>query len=159
VAGAAVTWTVQAGGGAVDAATSTTDAEGNAVVHWTLGTVAGADTLIGTSVDGATSIITATAVAGPATAVTIVSGDAQSVSAGAVAQPLVVKVADQYGNGVAGATVTWSVSGLTLDNTTTTTDAAGLAQVVPTMSGTSGAYTITASVTGFAPVTFTETES
>jgi Bacterial Ig-like domain (group 1) len=159
VAGAAVTWTVLSGGGSVDAATSTTDASGDAVVHWTLGTVPGADTLIATSNNSATSIITAMAVPGAATTVSEVSGDAQSVTAGTAAAPLVVKALDQYGNAVPGATVSWAVSGgLTIDNSTTTTDASGLSQVVLTMSGSPGTYTVTASVAGLAPVTFTEVE-
>jgi Big-like domain-containing protein len=160
VAGAAVTFKVQSGGGLLDATTSTTNADGDAIAHWTLGTVAGSDTLIATTSDGAaTSIITATALPGPAAKIDMVSGDAQSVSAGAAAAPLIVKVVDQYGNGVSGATVTWAVSGgLSLDSTTTATDGTGLAQVVPTMSGTAGTYTVTASATGLAPVTFSETE-
>ncbi|MEO8563884.1 MAG: Ig-like domain-containing protein [bacterium] len=159
LAGAVVSWGVRSGGGSVDAATSTTDASGDAVVHWTLGTVAGADTLIGTTSTGATSIITATAVAGPATTVSLVGGDGQTVSAGSAATPLIIKAVDQFGNGVSGAAVTWTVSGTqTLDNSTTTTDAGGQSQVVLTMSGTPGTYTITASLDGLAPVMFTEIE-
>ena len=157
VAGANITWKVQSGGGSVDAATSTTDANGAAIVHWTLGTTAGADTLIATTADSATSIITATAVAGPVANLTAVSGNAQDVAAGAAAAPLVVEAVDQYGNPVAGATVTWSVSGGgTVDNATTTTDGSGKAQVVLTMGATPGTLTVTANVGNLAPVTFTE---
>jgi len=159
VSGANITWRVLSGVGSIDAATSATDANGAAIVHWTLGTVAGADTLIATSADSATSIITASAVAGPVATVTEVSGDAQDVAAGAAPAPLVVKAVDQYGNPVAGATVAWSTNGGgTVDNSTTTTDASGLAQVVLTMGSTPAAFTVTAHVGGLAPVTFTERE-
>jgi len=159
VSGANVTWTVLAGGGTIDAATSTTDASGNAVVHWKLGTTAGADTLIATTADSATSIITATAVAGPAVSVSLVSGDAQDVSGGAAAAPLVVKAVDAYGNPVSGATVSWSTSnGGSIDNASTTTDDKGLSQVVLTMGSGAGTYTVTATVAGLTPVTFTERE-
>jgi adhesin/invasin len=159
VSGAAVTWKVLAGGGSVDAASSTTDASGNAVVHWTLGTKAGADTLIGTTADSATSIITAVAVPDVAASIVLVSGDAQDLSAGAAPAPLVVMAVDKYGNMVPGATISWSTSaGATVDSSTTTTNSDGLAQVTPTIAGTPGTYTITASVPGVAPVTFTERE-
>jgi adhesin/invasin len=159
VAGATIKWTVQSGGGSIDAATSTTDANGTAVVHWTLGTTAGPDSLIATTADSATSIITAIAVPDVPATISMVSGDAQDIAAGAAPVPLVVKAVDKYGNVVPGATVTWTSSGgVAVDNATTTTDNTGLAQVKLTMSGTPGTYTITASVPGLAPVTFTERE-
>lgn len=159
VTGAAVTFKVQSGGGSIDAATGTTDASGNAVVHWTLGTVAGPDTLIATTSDSATSIITATAVADAPASIVEVSGDAQDLAAGAAPAALVVKAVDKYGNVVPGATVTWTASaGVTVDSSTTTTDVGGLARVVPTVAAVPGTYTITASVPGIAPVIFTERE-
>jgi adhesin/invasin len=157
VAGANVTWKVLAGGGTLDAATSTTDPSGNAVVHWTLGTKAGADTLIGTTADSATSIITAVAVPDVPASITVVSGDAQDIAAGAAPEALVVKAVDKYGNVVPGATVTWTASGgVTVDSSTTTTDSDGIAKVTPTITGAPGTYTVSASVPGVAPVTFTE---
>ena len=157
--GRVVSWKVESGGGSIDAATSTTDANGDAVVHWTLGTVAGPDTLIATTADSATSIITATAIAGPAAALKEVSGDAQDIAAGATPAPLVVKVVDQYGNVVPGATIAWSVTGgAAIDNTSTITDAGGLAQVTLTSIAAPGTFTVTASAAGVAPVMFTERE-
>jgi len=159
VAGEAVTWTVLAGGGTVDAATSTTDPNGDAVAHWTLGTVAGSDTLIATTRDGTTSLITATAVAGPVTSIAAVSGSAQVIAAGATPAPIVVKATDKYGNPVLGTKISWSVStGGALDSTTTTTDDKGLATVTLTSLAAPGTYTITASAPGLAPVTITVRE-
>jgi adhesin/invasin len=156
VPGEVVTWKVQAGGGSVDATTSTTDANGEAIVHWTLGTVAGADTLIGTTGDGTTSIIAATALADAVASITPVSGNAQDIAPGATPDPIVVKATDKYGNVVPGATITWSVSnGGALDNTTTTTDDKGLAKVTLTSLAAPGTYTITASAPGLAPITIT----
>lgn len=45
VSGRTVTWSVTAGGGSVDPASSTTDASGNASTTWTLGPSAGANTV------------------------------------------------------------------------------------------------------------------
>lgn len=157
VAGATVTWKVLAGGGSLDAATSTTDPTGNAVVQWTLGTKAGADTLIGTTADSATSIITAIAVPDVPASITVVSGDGQDIASGTTPVPLVVKAVDKYGNVVPGATVTWTASGgVTIGSSATTTDTGGLAQLTPTIAGAPGTYTVTASMPGVAPVTFTE---
>ena len=107
VAGVLVTWAIQSGGGSTSVATTKTDADGTATVAWTLGTIAGTDSLIA-SVDGATAIaLFATANAGPAVALVKVSGDQQTVAAGSASQPLVVKAVDAYGNAVAGVTVAW----------------------------------------------------
>jgi hypothetical protein len=46
IAGQTVTWTVISGGGAVNATSSTTDSNGIASVVWTLGPVAGTDSLL-----------------------------------------------------------------------------------------------------------------
>ena len=70
---------------------------------------------------------------GSATGVIIVSGNEQSgVPGTALAQPLVVQVNDASGNPVAGAPVTWVVTGGggTLDPATSTTDATGRASSV-----------------------------
>ena len=61
LANAVVSWTVVSGGGSVSAATSLTDASGNASVTWTMGPTAGADSLKAAIASGASVIITATA--------------------------------------------------------------------------------------------------
>ena len=111
VAGADVTFAVASGGGSVTGASVTTDEAGLAEVgSWTLGTVAGANTLTA-SVAGLIDVtFTATGVAGAAAALQIAAGDGQSAVAGSdVAIPPEVTAVDVHGNGVAGVSVTFSV--------------------------------------------------
>jgi adhesin/invasin len=152
---AVVTWTPAANSGSVSSVTSTSDINGDASITWTLGTAAGSDTLVASLANGATATITADAVAGAFNNLTLVSGDNQTVAAGAATQPMIVRAVDANGNPVAGALVTWaSTGGGTLSATSTTTDATGSAQVTLTTSANPGAYTVTAS-SGAAPsITF-----
>ncbi len=153
-----VSWNIASGGGTVDSTTSTTDASGNASVQWTLGTKAGADSLLASIAVGATTMISATANAGNAAAVTLVSGDAQSIVSGSASQPLVVKVTDQFGNVVAGSVINWTVAGGgTLSGTSSTTDANGLAQIGLTTDASPAVYTVTATGAAGTPVSFTVT--
>ena len=129
VAGAFVAWTVQSGGGSISVTSSSTDSLGVASVSWTLGTVAGADTLTAT-VSGLTPLmILATANPGAVASLVKVSGDAQVVPAGTTAAPFVVKAEDAYGNAVPGVTVNWiTQNGGELSATFTVTGNDGLAQ-------------------------------
>lgn len=157
VVNAVVSWTVLTGGGAVSAPTSLTDANGNASVTWTLGPAAGANSLRASIVSGASVTITATATAAPPVALSLVSGNNQSVATGGASAPMVVQVLDQNGNPVAGAIVTWATTAGTLAATTSTTDANGQAAMVLT-SVAAGAATVTANSAGAAaPVAFTIT--
>lgn len=71
-------------------------------------------------------------------------------------QPLVVEVLDAQNNPVANVPVSWSVSGAaTLSAASTPTGTNGRAQVSVTAGATAGTITVTASVAGFTPVTFT----
>src|SRR5262252_5575968 len=79
---AVVTWTVESGGGSVATPTTSTDASGNATVVWTLGTVAGLDSLKASIPSGAAAFITATATAGSPSAIQIKSGGTQTITAG-----------------------------------------------------------------------------
>jgi adhesin/invasin len=139
----------------VSAPTSTSNATGDATIVWTLGATAGENTARAFLANGQSVTFTATGVAGAFASLAMVSGDAQTVTAGAATQPLVVRAVDANGNAVAGVTVTWtSTGGGTLDQTTTTTDAAGMAQVVLTTSAIPGAYTVTATSGAATPITF-----
>jgi adhesin/invasin len=158
LAGATVNWAVTAGGGTVASATSVTDATGTATVVWTLGTTVGTDSLMASIAGGADAIITATAKAGAASAVHVTSADTLTVTAGATTAPLVVKVVDQFGNPISGATVTWAVTGGgTLSAATSTTDATGSTQVTLATAAAPGSYTVTATSGTLTPVTFTIT--
>ncbi|HEX6085805.1 MAG TPA: autotransporter domain-containing protein [Thermoanaerobaculia bacterium] len=93
----------------------------------------------------------------PAAAVGIVSGNNQSARLGQqLAQPLVVRVTNSVGEPVSGVTVTWSVTGgaAQLSSTTSVTGADGRATTNVTVNSV-GPITITASVAGLAPATFT----
>ena len=155
-ANATVTWTVTAGGGSVASPTSVTDATGTATVAFTLGSTVGVDSLEASIAGGESAFITATATAGPATAMQIMSGGTQSVAAGSTTAPLVVKLADQFGNPVPNATVTWAVAGGgTLSATTSTTDATGTTQTTLTTDAAPANYSVTATTGSLTPVTFT----
>jgi hypothetical protein len=95
----------------------------------------------------------------PAT-ITISSGDGQTGTVStALANPIVVVVEDEDGDVVAGATVTWAVASGdgTLSGVTGTTGSDGTAQVTWTLGPTAGTNTVTATVSGLTPVTFTAT--
>src|SRR5438067_5894189 len=94
-----------------------------------------------------------------ATTITVTSGDAQTIVAGAAAStPLSVKVVDASGAPMSGVTVTWTLasgSG-TLSAATSTTDANGVATVTYTAGLTAGTATVTATAGALTPITFTE---
>ena len=89
--------------------------------------------------------------AAPPAAVVKISGEPQSAQVGtALPNPLVVQVNRAEGTAIAGATVTFAVTGgsATLTPTTAVTNASGQAQVSVTLGTTSGTATISASVAG-----------
>jgi hypothetical protein len=90
-----------------------------------------------------------------------VSGSGQSaIVASKLATPLTVKAIDPYsGTGFAGVTVTFSdgAKGGIFNPATVVTDSTGTASTSYTLPTKSGSYTVTASATGYAPGSFTET--
>jgi adhesin/invasin len=163
VGGVAVTFVVSAGSGAVTGTPATTNANGVAAVgSWTLGSIAGTNTLSATSsaVAGVTIAFTATGVIGPAATIDVNTGNGQSAIAGtAVATPPSVIVADAAGNPVSGVTVTFAVEsgGGSATGLVAVTDASGIATVGSWTLGTAlGANTLTASSGNLtrSPVTF-----
>ena len=98
--------------------------------------------------------------AGAATTLALLSGGGQFAAPGtALAQPVVVKVTDAFGNGVSGRAVTFAVAtgGGSLGTTSTTTDATGAASTTWTLGAVGGTQSITATSTGLAgsPLTIT----
>ena len=151
-----------ASGGSLDPASAVTNASGQASATWTLGTTAGSQTATATvsGASGSPVTFTATANADEAAALSEDSGNGQTgVINSALAQPLQVMVADQFGNGVSGINVTWTASGGTLSSGAVPTDASGISAVTLTLGGTAGPVTATAAVEGLtgSPVTFNET--
>jgi adhesin/invasin len=110
VEGATVTWAVTGGGGEVVPATSRTDAQGRARTGWTMGTVPGA-AQASAMVDQGALAFSATAVPGPPAAVQPVAGSGQTATRGtALADSLVARVVDRYGNRVPNTWVRWRVT-------------------------------------------------
>ena len=157
-AGATVSFTTT--GGTLSTASATTGANGQASTSLTLPNTAGEYTVTA-SVSGLTDVtFTATASAVPlvATTLEIVSGDSQSgVVSTALANDLVVRVLDQNNNAFSGSTVTFSTTGGTLSETSVVTGADGQASTSLTLPAMEGNYTVTASVSGLADVTFSAT--
>lgn len=153
--GAPVTWTVIDNAGFVSSTVSSSDANGLATTIWTLGNLAGVDSVQASIGTGVPVTFIATVKAGAFASLNLVSGNTQSVTAGATTQPLVVRAVDQFGNAVSGVPITWTTTGGgTLSAASSTTDASGQAQVTLTTNGTAGAYTVVASSGTATPVTF-----
>lgn len=161
--GTTVVWSAAAGG-SVAPASAVTDASGIATGTWTLGHTAGAQAANAT-VSGATGspvAFSATGIAGAAAAIAVHGGNNQTGAAGSsFATPLQVLTTDQFGNPVAGVTVTWAVTngGGSVAPTTSVSNAQGVASTTQTLPATAGTVTVTASAAGLAgsPQTFTST--
>jgi len=159
----AVSFQVTAGAATLSAASANTASDGQAQVTVTLGTTAGAVTVTA-SVSGIATPVTfsLTVVAGVPAALTVVSGTPQSGTVGTVlASPLVVKVADSYGNPVSTQAVSFLVTagGGTLGAVSVMTAANGQAQTTWTP-GAAGTNTVSAWLPAFPSipaVTFTAT--
>lgn len=154
--------TVNGAGSALVPDTGRTDATGQASARWVLGGTAGGQTVEARVVGYAlTTSFTAQAAPGAPATLALVSGDNQTGVAGtALADSLVVAVEDQYGNGVAGVTVSWTVSGGgSVSAATTPTDANGRAAVQRVLGASAGTQNTLAAVAGVngSPVTFTHT--
>jgi adhesin/invasin len=164
VAGTAVTFAVTGGGGQITGSTPVSNASGVAAVgSWTLGPVAGLNTLSATSggLNGSPVSFTATGNPGNATDIALNAGNNQSGTVNtALAAPYVVKVTDVNGNPVQGVTVGWSVTGGgSMNPASSLTDAAGLASSTRTLGTTAGTQSASATVAGLngSPVGFTAT--
>jgi adhesin/invasin len=160
VVGAAVSWVVTAGGGRLEPATSTTDADGRASTGWFLGPSVGVNSAQAVVSGVGTATFGATAAAGSASQLQIVSGNDQTAAAGQqLPAELVVRAADAAGNPVAGAAVQWRVQsgGGSAAPASSTTDANGQAGTRWTLGSAAGANTLEATVAGVGAVTFRAT--
>lgn len=165
VAGVTVSFAVASGGGSVGQSSAATDASGEATPgSWSLGQAPGENTLTA-SVSGtspASVTFSATAMTGAPAQLTKVAGDNQhAVTQANVATRPSVRVADQFGNPVAGAAVTFSVTagGGTVTGGSQVTGADGTATLGNWTLGSVGVNTVTVIVTGATvpPVVFTAT--
>lgn len=162
VAGVPVTFAITGAGATLTVTSVATDAQGDALTSVQLGHVAGVVTVTATAQGIAQDVtLQATGIADAPVNFTITGGNNESETHGQqLPDPLVVKVTDQYGNGVSGATVTWVASGGTLNAGTSRTDANGSASILLTLPAAPGAVTVTASIllnSGSAMLTFNET--
>jgi VCBS repeat-containing protein len=110
VGGVEVTWDV-GGGGSISPASVTTDAQGLAAAERVLGNTAGTQTASASSTGLTPVAFTQRAEAANPTALLLISGDGQTGQAGApLADPLVVRLVDDNGNGVGNKAITWVVA-------------------------------------------------
>lgn len=120
--------------GAAGPVTKNTDAGGQAEIAMTLDTKAGTNTVEASAAGASSVTFSETGVAGAASQFVMVSGNNQTAHpADLLATPLVTSVQDQYGNGILGYNVTFSVTRGGADGAAVQevqpvqTDAAGLA--------------------------------
>lgn len=148
MAGVAVMFAPSPSAGSVSGAQVSTDSTGSAQVVWTLGTVAGADSMMVTVGTLSPVSVVATATPDAPAALAIVAGNDQNAPVDStLSTALAVKVSDQYGNPVPNVTVQWSDdAGGTLAASTTVTDANGIAQVKYTLGPTAGPEDVIATV-------------
>jgi adhesin/invasin len=161
VAGATVAFTPLAGSAAPE--TATTDADGLALTQWTLGAATGPQEL-GAAVPGSSPPLSvqfsATASAGAARGLIIVSGNGQLAPAGTVLPlPLVVRLLDGSGNPISGGAVSWVVGqgGGSVEPGTSATGADGSASARWTLGRGLGTNTLSAVVSGVGTVQFSAT--
>ena len=157
-AGAIVHFNVTRRGGSLSTAATATDTNGRAFTTLTLGNWPGVNSIDATVTGLDPVTFTATGLAVPKT-LTKISGDEQTGVLGAsLSEPFVVSVLDRNRAPVSGVPVTFAViSGEgTLSATTASTDENGRAASILTL-GLRGANTVSVSVHGLDPVTFTAT--
>jgi hypothetical protein len=149
-----VRWTVD-DGGVVEALAARTDSLGVVRAHWTLAKKTGTQKLraqVGVG-SGARSIppvtISALALAGAPAGVIVVSGDTQRGAAGsALTKPILIRVVDVDGSGVADAALTLVPSSGSVPDSALTTDAHGMARVRWTMGRLAGEHSLAVRVEG-----------
>lgn len=153
--GRTVAFTVVQGGGVVAAGSAITDAEGVARDTWTLGVSAADSQAVEVRVADVPGrpavIVRATARAGAPTQM-VLAGAGQNGTVGRpLADSLLVRVVDRFGNGVPGVTVTFAVpsAGGTLSPSTDVTSATGHARSRWTLGGTPGSYAVTVTAGAF----------
>jgi Leishmanolysin/Bacterial Ig-like domain (group 1) len=129
--GVGITVAVTAGGGTLSGIpTSTLAGAPTPIGTWTLGKTAGLNTVTVTVGNLTPLVLSVTGVAGPPASVAISGGNGQAAFAGTtLANPLAAQVRDQFNNAVAGALVTFAVTGGggSITPATVTSDANGKA--------------------------------
>jgi hypothetical protein len=160
--GVTVTFAVTAGGGSATGTSALSDSLGLAAVgSWTLGTLAGADTLTASATGLPRLTFQVIGMAGAPATVAKSAGDNQTANVRSPVDTMpAVVVRDAYGNPAPGVTVTFSVaSGAgAVAGAAPVTDGTGNARVARwTLGPAAGTNTLDAAVPALTPVTFTAT--
>jgi hypothetical protein len=159
----AVRFDVTGGGGSLSTSEATTDAGGQASTVLTLGSMAGPVHLVTASVVGRSTTnaeFTVTGLPGPPVGLELVAGDQQRQPVEtALPEDLVVKVTDDYGNGVPDQMVTFAVTagGGSVNPASAMTDANGEAAATWTLGSALGSQDAQAAAPGLtgSPIAFT----
>ena len=129
--GIPITVTISGGGGTLRSAPTRSAANGpTSVGQWTLGTRSGRNAVTITSGSLPALTIEVSALPGPAVSLVVGAGDSQRAPAGdRLVQPISAKVLDQFGNGVPGNAVAFTVSrgGGTISGSSAVSDDDGVA--------------------------------
>jgi hypothetical protein len=152
LAGVTVSWAIPVGTGTLAAMSGVTTSGGTTSNTFTSDNVSGTikvDAGLGTSLARFTIVVSP----GPATTFTFGNGNGTAIQAGN-SLTLTARLLDSRGNGIPGATVTWSTNGGTLRDPTSVTNEAGTASNVLTVP-TAGRITIQAATPGFTTLVFT----
>ncbi|MES2179970.1 MAG: Ig-like domain-containing protein [Gemmatimonadota bacterium] len=153
--GIPVSWTRNGGSGAVSAASSVTDATGQASVTYTLGSTAGNESIVAALDGGASATFGATALARPPTNIVATTATTQSGTVGTTGLTLSVLVTNDLAQPVSGVVVSWDAAGkATVATATTVTGPDGRASNTVTYDTTIGPATVVASFGGSAQVQF-----
>jgi len=157
-----LTWTVLSGGGTVTPASPSTDANGRSAAYWVLGGAKGAQTvtaLVNLSVNGN---FIAQAIALVPDHVDVLAGNNQTGTVGLPLEtPLKIAVLDASDQPIPDVRVGWTVAtgGGVVMPAVSNTDLAGETTTDWTLGPTVGAQTVTVTIAGLAPLTFTATGS
>ncbi|MDQ6611822.1 MAG: hypothetical protein M3Y64_05270 [Gemmatimonadota bacterium] len=164
VQGEVVTFAIASGGGALSGTQQTSGADGVATAGaWTLGTLAGDQTVRATTSANVSTTLTAHAIGGAAVSIVAIDGDAQSGSAGKrLCTSPTVKLLDMYGNGVGPIPVVFTPvagSGSVTTATALTDATTGRATVAGWILGSNATQTLIATSTALPgkQLTFTAT--
>jgi hypothetical protein len=155
LAGIPVTFTLPALFGSISPATAVSDADGRVSVRWTLGTFPGGVQVEAALPTGSAVTFTATSQPGVTTSLQKVSGDGQQGQArNVLADSLVVRAVDVYGNPVPRVAIGWSAASGSLRPTMVITGEDGRAATEYTAPATAGAVAVLASTAGVETVSF-----
>ncbi len=162
VSGVAATWSA-VGGGSVSPGSGVSGTNGQITTQRTLGALPGEQQTIVTipGLKGSPVVFLHTGNPGPPASLQAVSGNGQSGLPGEqLSTPLVVRLVDAMGNGLAGRSVAWPVAtgGGTITSATTTTDATGSASATWTLGPVAGINIVIPASSGFT-ATFMATSS